>query len=403
MRTIGAVTVARSDYGIYLPVLRRIQEDPDLRLHLLVAGMHLSPEFGLTIQEIEQDGFEIGERVEMLLSSDTPEGIAKSMGLGTIGFAQAYSRFRPDILLVLGDRFEMHAAVVASLPFKIPAAHIHGGESSQGAIDEAFRHSVTKMSHLHFVATQDYARRVIQMGEEPWRVVVSGAPSLDNLRFISLRSREELNWEYGLNPADPYLLVTFHSVTLEYEDAERHATELLAALDQVDYPLVITYPNADTCGRRITQMIKEFSAGRTKVLLMDNLGTRDYMSMMSHARAMVGNSSSGIIEAASFKLPVVNIGNRQRGRIRSKNVIDVGYSRSEVLAGIQQAVSPHFGDGLSGLTNPHGDGHAAQRIVDVLKATPIDDRLIMKRFHDMPPPAEVDVGCWTHAAKVPFP
>ena len=384
MRTIGVVTTARADYGIYLPVLRQIRADPDLGLHLMVTGMHLSPEFGLTVRDIQADGFHIGERIETLLSSDTPEGVAKSMGLGTLGFAQAYARFRPDLLLVLGDRFEMHAAVVASLPFKIPVAHIHGGESTQGAIDEAMRHSITKMSHLHFVAAESYARRVIQMGEETWRVMVSGAPALDNLRFFSLPSQEELDREYGLDPADPFLLVTFHPVTLEYEETEHHVTELLSALDQVDYPLVITYPNADTCGRRIIQMIKEFGAGHTKVLLIDNLGTQGYMSMMSHARAMVGNSSSGIIEAASFRLPVVNIGSRQDGRLRAPNVIDVGYSRSEVLAGIQQAVSSHFGSGLAGLTNPHGDGHAAERIVDVLKATPIDDRLMLKRFHDLP-------------------
>jgi UDP-hydrolysing UDP-N-acetyl-D-glucosamine 2-epimerase len=305
-------------------------------------------------------------------------------------------------LLVLGDRFEMHAAVVASLPFTIPVAHIHGGESTRGAIDEAMRHSITKMSHLHFVTAETYARRVIQMGEEPWRVVVTGAPSLDNLRSISLRSREELEREYGLDPADPFLLVTFHPATLEYEDTDYHVTELLAALDRVDYPLVFTYPNADTRGRRIIRMIKEFSAGRPKVLLLDNLGTRDYMSMMNHARAMAGNSSSGIIEAASFRLPVVNIGTRQEGRIRERNVIDVGYGRSEVLAGIQKAVSPRFQAGLAGLTNPHGDGHAAEPIVDVLKTTPIDDRLMLKRFHDMPQPAEVDVGPWQHAAKIPL-
>ena len=192
MRTIGAVTVSRSDYGIYLPVLKQIQADPDLKLRLYVSGMHLSPEFGSTVKAIEQDGLDIAERIEMSLASDTPEAIAKSMGLGTIGFAQAYARSAPDILLVLGDRFEMHAAVVASLPFKIPVAHIHGGESTEGAIDEALRHSITKMSHLHFVATEAYARRVIQMGEEPWRVVISGAPSLDNLRRMQLLSLKEI-------------------------------------------------------------------------------------------------------------------------------------------------------------------------------------------------------------------
>jgi len=201
LRTIGVVTVARSDYGIYLPVLRRILAEPDLRLHLIVSGMHLSPEFGLTVKAIESDGLEVGERVEMLVSSDTPEGVAKSMGLGTIGFSQAYTRRRPDVLLVLGDRFEMHAAVVAAVPLRIPVAHIHGGELTEGAIDDALRHSITKMSHLHFVSTETYSRRVIQMGEEPWRIVVSGAPALDNLERTELLSRSELENQLGLKLA----------------------------------------------------------------------------------------------------------------------------------------------------------------------------------------------------------
>ena len=382
MRTIGVVTVARSDYGIYMPVLQRIQEDPDLYLHLIVAGMHLSPEFGLTVRAIEQDGFEINERIEMLLSSDTPEGIAKSMGLGTIGFAQAYARFRPDILLVVGDRFEMHAAVVAALPFKIPVAHIHGGESTEGAIDEVIRHSITKMSHLHFVATEVYAQRVIQMGEEPWRVVVSGAPSLDNLHSIRLPSHEELEKQYDLDLTGPFLLVTYHPVTLEYDQTEMQVRELLVALEEVDATLIFTYPNADTHGRLIIQMIREFIAERQQAQVVANLGTKGYFSMMKHAAAMVGNSSSGIIEAASFKLPVVNIGNRQRGRVRGKNVIDVGYTHADILAGIVRALSPEFCATLSDIVNPYGDGHAAERIVDRLKHVKLDDELLRKRFHE---------------------
>jgi len=383
MRTIGVVTVSRSDYGIYLPVLRRIQEDPHLRLHLIVAGMHLSPEFGLTVRAIEQDGFEIGERIEMLLSSDTPEGIAKSMGLGTIGFAQAYARLRPDILLVLGDRFEMHAAVVAALPFKIPVAHIHGGESSEGLIDESIRHSITKMSHLHFASTEFYARRIVQMGEEPWRVVVSGAPSLDNLHNVRLLSRQELEDRYGLRLTDQILLVTYHPVTLEYEHTEAHVRELLAALEELDFTIVFTFPNADTQGRLIIDMIEKFAARHERAQVAVNLGTQGYFSLMAQATAMVGNSSSGIIEAASFKLPVVNIGNRQRGRVCGKNVIHVGYDRVEILNGIKKATSPEFRASLVDLVNPYGDGHAAERIVDKLKHVEINDRLLLKRFHDV--------------------
>lgn len=383
MRTIGVVTVARSDYGIYLPILHRIQDDPDLHLHLIVAGMHLSPEFGLTVRAIEQDSFEIGDRIEMLLSSDTPEGIAKSTGLGVIGFAQAYSRFRPDILLVLGDRFEMLSAVIAAVPFKIPVAHIHGGESTEGAIDEVIRHAITKMSHLHFVATEAYARRVIQMGEEPWRVVVTGAPSLDNLRRMRLLSREELEQRYGLDLSAPFLLVTYHPVTLEYEKTEEQVRELLAALKEVDLNLIFTYPNADTSSRTVIRMIHDFVSHCPRARIMVNLGTQAYFSLMKYATAMVGNSSSGIVEAASFKLPVVNIGNRQQGRVRSKNVIDVSCHRTEIMAAIKTAVSPEFRAGLQDIDNPYGDGHASERIVAKLKRLTLNDELLKKRFHEV--------------------
>jgi UDP-hydrolysing UDP-N-acetyl-D-glucosamine 2-epimerase len=385
--------VARSDYGIYLPVLRKIQSDPELRLHLIVAGMHLSPEFGLTVNTIEADGFEIGERVEMLLSSDTPEGIAKSMGLGTIGFAQCYARLRPDILLVLGDRFEMHAAVVAALPFKIPVAHIHGGESTEGLMDEAIRHSITKMSHLHFVSAQFYARRVIQMGEEPWRVVVSGAPSLDNLHKFPLLSRGELGERYGFDLSGPTLVVTYHPVTLEYEHTKTHVQELLAALEGVDLSVIFTYPNADTQGRLIIELVREFVAQHERSWVAVNLGTQAYFSLMTYVAAMVGNSSSGIVEAASFKLPVVNIGNRQRGRMRGKNVIDVGYSRVEILEAITKATSPDFRASLTNLSNPYWNGHAAEKIADKLKGVAIDERLLLKRFYDTGVMTDADSVC----------
>jgi UDP-N-acetylglucosamine 2-epimerase (non-hydrolysing)/GDP/UDP-N,N'-diacetylbacillosamine 2-epimerase (hydrolysing) len=384
MRTIAVVTVARSDYGIYLPLLRKIQADLDLRLHLIVAGMHLSPEFGLTVETIEADGFEISERVEMLLSSDTPEGIAKSMGLGIIGFSQAYAHFRPDILVVLGDRFEMHAAALAALPFKVPVAHIHGGEITQGAIDDALRHSMTKLSHLHFVSTQEYARRVIQLGEEPWRVIVSGAPSLDNVRAIRLFTRAELAARFDLHLDEtPFLLVTFHPVTLEYEQTEWQVTELLAALEACGLPVVFTMPNADTSGRTIARMIEEFVATHSSAQAVDNLGTQGYFSMMAVAAAMVGNSSSGIIEAASFELPVVNVGSRQRGRVRGANIIDVDYEQTSVLEGLGKALGPQFRAKLRGIHNPYDSGGAAEKIVEVLKQVQLDDRIVTKCFHDL--------------------
>jgi UDP-hydrolysing UDP-N-acetyl-D-glucosamine 2-epimerase len=383
IKTIGVVTVGRSDYGIYLPILKRIKAERDLRLLLYVGGMHLSPEFGSTVKVIESDGFEINERVEMLPSSDAPEDVAKSMGLGTIGFSQAYARQRPDILLVLGDRFEMHAAVVAALPLRIPVAHIHGGELSEGAIDDAMRHSITKMSHLHFVSTDVYAQRVMQMGEEPWRVVVSGAPALDNLKTIDLLTRQQLAAEYGLSEEESFLLVTYHPVTLEHERTEQQMTELLRALDEMDRPVVFTYPNADTGSRTIIDAIREYTERNSRVHTFVNMGTRGYFSLMKYADAMAGNSSSGIIEAASFKLPVVNIGNRQRGRLRARNVIDVGYSRQEIVAGIKRAIDPDFRAGLADLVNPYGEGHSAEKIVATLRAVELGDKLLLKHFHEM--------------------
>lgn len=383
MRTIGVVTVGRSDYGIYVPILRRIQSDPDLSLRLIVAGMHLSPEFGLTANAIECDGFPIWERVEMLLSSDSPAAIAKSMGLGTIGFAQSYARSRPDILVVLGDRFEMFAAALAALPFTIPVAHIHGGELTEGALDDALRHSMTKLSHLHFVSTREYRKRVEQLGEEPWRVTVSGAPSLDNLSSLRLLTASELEVQHGLTLERPPLLVTFHPVTLAYEQAARHTTALLEAIEASRLPAVFTLGNADTHGRVVIQLIREFVGKYAGAQLVENLGTQAYFSVMSLAAAMVGNSSSGIIEAASFHLPVVNIGHRQRGRMRAKNVVDVGDTREQILAGITKALSAEFRATLSDLVNPYGDGRASERIVERLKAVKLDDALVWKRFHEI--------------------
>jgi UDP-hydrolysing UDP-N-acetyl-D-glucosamine 2-epimerase len=386
MRTIGVVTVGRSDYGIYLPLLRRIREDGDLNLHLVVSGMHLSPQYGLTLKQIEADGFGIGDRVEMLLSSDTPEAVSKSLGLGVIGFSQSFARLRPDILVVLGDRFEMFAAALSALPFKIPLAHIHGGELTEGATDDALRHGMTKLSHLHFVSTEEYAERVVQLGEEPWRVVVSGAPGLDNLKWISLMKKRDLESKFGLCLDPAPLLVTYHPVTLEVDGTEWQVGELLAALKQCAMPAVFTMPNADTGNQVISRMIRKFVHTHPSSRWVDNLGTVAYFSLMSRCSAMVGNSSSGLVESPSFRLPVVNVGTRQRGRLRARNVIDVGYGREEVSKAIRKAVSPEFRNVLKGLVNPYGTGHAAEKIVEVLKKTELNETLLLKRFHDVQVP-----------------
>jgi len=383
MRAIGVVTTARSDYGILLPVLHAITADPLLRLHLIVGGMHLAPEFGHTVDAIIAEGFPVGDRVEMLLASDTPRGVAMSMGIGVTAYAESYARLRPDVLVVLGDRFEMHAAALAALPFGIPVAHIHGGEVTSGAIDDALRHSITKLSHLHFTATERYRERVIQLGEEPWRVVTSGNPSLDNILAIPLLDRAALERRCGIALTPAPLLVTYHPVTLQYDRAEEHVTNLLAALEQIARPVVFTLPNADAGARSVARRIEAYAARHDGTAIADNMGTGMYFSMMRIAAAMVGNSSSGLLEAPSFALPVVNVGRRQEGRLRARNVIDTGDGSGEIAAAIRRAIDPAFRDSLAGMRNPYGDGGAAARIVDVLRAVPLDDRLVIKQFFDL--------------------
>jgi GDP/UDP-N,N'-diacetylbacillosamine 2-epimerase (hydrolysing) len=384
-RVIGVVTVSRSDYGHLVPVLEAIRDAPDLDLRLFVAGMHLSGDFGRTVEAIEADRWPIAERVAMLEASDTPEAVAVSTGRGVVGFARAYARQRPDLLLVLGDRFEMLAAAVAALPFALPLAHVHGGEASEGAMDNQIRHAITKLAHLHFASAPEHARRIAAMGEEAWRIHTVGAPGLDRLRTLAPLSREDVAGTLGLPLAGPWLLVTFHPVTLEHGDTTTHVDELLAALEKVDATLVVTYPNADTAGRIIIDRVEELAARSSRVRLARSLGDRLYLSLLAHADAMVGNSSSGLIEAPSFALPVVNVGSRQRGRLRGANVIDVEPGRDEILQGVQAALAPGFRRRLEARDNPYGDGRAAARIVKVLREVALDARMIQKRERDDDP------------------
>lgn len=365
-------------------MLRRIQADPDLSLHLIVGGMHLSPEFGLSVNAIERDGFPIGDRVEMLLSSDTPIAVAKSMGLGVIGFAESYARKRPDLLLAMGDRFEMHAAVLAAVPFGIPIAHIHGGEVTTGAIDDALRHGISKFAHLHFPATADYADRLRRLGEEPWRITVSGAPSLDNLAGVRLLDRAELATRLNVPVEPSALLVTYHPTTLEQDRIPAQIEALLDALRRCGRPILFTLPNADPGGRLIAARIREFAAREADAYVVDNLGTQTYFSAMNAVAAMVGNSSSGIIEAASFGLPVVNIGSRQDGRARNRNVVDVSKDEDadEIQAAITRAVAPGFREGLSDRQNLYGNGTAAETIVRRLREATLGPALLRKIFYD---------------------
>lgn len=382
-RSVTVVTGGRSDYGLLYPLLRRIEAEPTLKLHLWATGAHFAREFGHTVDEILADGFSIAERIDMLMASDTPEAVSKSIGIGVLGFAQAYARCRPDILVGLGDRCELFAAVQAALPFNVPVAHISGGEVTEGVIDESIRHALTKLSHLHFVATEVYARRVIQMGEEPWRVHISGETGLDNIATMDFMAKEELERRIGMPLCPNLLLVTFHPVRRDPARGVCQVESLLAALDEISFPTLFTYPNADAGCAPIIEAIERYVATHPTSRSARNLGRRAYCSLMRYASAVVGNSSSGIVEAASFELAAVNIGDRQRGRLSAENVVDCDDEKRSIVEAILKATSPKFGESLRGMKNPYGDGHACERIVSVLKDIPLGRKLIVKRFHDI--------------------
>jgi UDP-hydrolysing UDP-N-acetyl-D-glucosamine 2-epimerase len=379
---VGVVTVGRSDYGIYFPVLCQLQADKEIELRLIVAAGHLDPKYGNTVQEIERDGFPIAARVPMKMTGDSREDVAMAMGVGVQEFTAAYRHTKPDVVLLLGDRFEMISAALAALPSKIPVAHIHGGELTYGAIDDAIRHAVTKLSHIHFAATTEYARRIKQMGEEPWRVHVTGSPAVDSIRSFEPIPQSELEDELGLDLSQT-LLITYHPVTLEDKQSDRYSlSNLLAATAESGHMLLFTYPNADSYNTEIIQSVKEFVATRPNSRFMTNLGHRKYHSVQRYVAAMVGNSSSGIIEAATFRLPVVNIGTRQEGRIRGAHVIDTSGSKDAIARGIATAVSSDFRQSIANIENPYGTGKAAERIVSLLKAMQRGPTLIMKKFVD---------------------
>ena len=378
------VTVARSDYGHLRPLLSEIRQAPNLTPHLFVAGGHLADRFGATVREIEADGWPIVERIETVEPRDEGAAIARSIGRAVSGFGEALTRHRPDLLLVLGDRYEMLGAALAALPLTLPVAHVHGGEITEGAIDEQLRHALTKLAHVHFVAAEPFAQRVRQLGEEAWRVHCVGAPGLDRFRTMRYLDREELARRLGVALTRPVVLVTFHPVTLEPERTESHVTELMAALAEVDATLIVSYPGADTASGIIIRRLEHFAAGRARVRVVSALGDDVYASLLREADAMVGNSSSGLIEAPSFALPAVNVGHRQGRRLRAANVIDVDHERASIAAGIRRALDPAFRAGLKGRPNPYGDGHASPRIVRVLEELPLDARLVGKRFVDLP-------------------
>lgn len=384
MRKICAITGTRAEYGLLRWIMQGIKDAPELTLQVIATGMHLSPEFGLTYRDIEQDGFRIDRKVEMLTSSDTSVGIAKSMGLGMIGFADALNELEPDLIVVLGDRFEIFAAVAAALVARIPVAHLHGGETTEGAFDEALRHSITKMSHLHFVAAEEYRQRVIQLGEQPDRVFLVGGLGVDNIKRLKLLDRAALEASLDFKLGQRNLLITFHPVTLETATAADQMAELLAALAELqDTQLIFTMPNADTDGRSLIRMVEQFVAQHANARAYTSLGQLRYLSCVAHVDGVIGNSSSGLAEVPSFGKGTVNIGDRQRGRLQAASVINCEPARQSIAAALGRLYSADFQACLSQVRNPYGEGGASEKVVETIRRYPIEG-LAKKAFYDLP-------------------
>jgi UDP-N-acetylglucosamine 2-epimerase (non-hydrolysing)/GDP/UDP-N,N'-diacetylbacillosamine 2-epimerase (hydrolysing) len=376
-RTIAVVTSSRADYShLYWP-LKDLAAHPEVDLKLIVLAAHLSPAFGNTVNEIEQDGFAIASRIECLLNSDTDTGMAKTLGLAVLGLTDVLAQMRPDLLLLIADRYEMLAPASVALTLRIPVAHIEGGEISEGAIDDAVRNALTKMSHIHFTSTDTARARVISMGEEPWRVTRAGAPSLDHITRSQLLTRMQLEQALKIELKQDPTVVAYHPVTLLQNTIEE-ADALFAALAHVQGQIIFCYPNADAGSHSLMQRTREFIRQHADAHVFVNLGAVTYWSLLKQAGVLLGNSSSGIMEAASFGLPVVNVGLRQYGRERAPNVLEAEPNVESILAKLATAQSAAFRQSLRGMANPYGDGHAAERIVQVLATVPIEG-LLRKR------------------------
>ncbi len=384
MRKICIITGTRAEYGLLYWLMKEMSADKELELQIIATGMHLSPEFGNTYQQIEQDGFVINKKVNMLLSSDSEAGISKSMGLGMIGFADVFNDLKPDLIVVLGDRFEIFSAVSAAMIAKIPVAHLHGGETTEGAFDEYIRHSITKMSHLHFTATEEYKSRVIQLGEHPDRVFNVGGMGIENIKRLQLQSRDEFEKSIDFKLNKKNILVTFHPVTLENLTAKEQFQEFLDAIDELEETSIIfTKANSDTDGRIINQMIDKYVAKNSdKSVGFTSLGQLRYLSALQYVDAMVGNSSSGLLEAPSFKIGIINIGDRQKGRIKADSVIDCLPDKTSIKNAFNMLYSKEFQSVTKTSENPYGDDCASKTIVKIIKQTNFDD-ILKKSFYDL--------------------
>ena len=386
MKRIGIMTGTRAEYGLLKSLMQEINKDNDLELYLIVSGMHLSPEFGMTYQEIEEDGFQINAKVEMLLSSDSPAGISKSIGLGVIGFADEFQRADLDMLILLGDRYEALSAAISAMVMRIPIAHLHGGELTEGAIDEGIRHSITKMSYLHFTSTEEYRRRVIQLGENPERVFCVGAIGVENIKKINLMTKEELERSIHFEIDENTVIVTYHPVTLENNTVEEQFLNLLEVLDRnPKIRMIFTKANADTNGRIVNELIDKYAAQNSeRACAFMSLGQKRYLSALKYCRIVIGNSSSGIIEAPSFGKPIINIGDRQKGRICADSVINCGYTQQEIQQAMETALTEEFENKARNCRNPYEKENTAANIISVIKDYLLNDKIKLKKgFYDI--------------------
>jgi len=383
-RRICVVTGTRAEYGLLRMFMQGIRDEAQLELQTVVTGMHLSPEFGSTYLAIEADGFCIDRKVEMLLSSDSATAISKSVGLGVIGFADALATLQPDLLVVLGDRFEILAAVTAALFARIPVLHLHGGEVTEGSLDESMRHAISKMSHVHCVASEDYRRRVIQLGEQPERVHCVGGLGVDIIKNTRLLDRADLEASLDFKLKARNLLITFHPATLDDESPVDQMNELLAAVEGLeDTGLIFTLPNADSGGRELSATLNAFIAGRVNARAYTSLGQLRYLSCMAHCDGVVGNSSSGLLEAPTMKKGTINIGDRQLGRLQASSIINCRAKRDEIAGALQKLYSSTFQADLGAVSSPYGDGGASARVIDIVKKLPLDV-ILKKNFYDLP-------------------
>lgn len=385
MKKIAILTATRAEYGLLKPIMVKMDADPYYDVRIAVTGMHLSPEFGMTVNEIKADGMPIDKKIEIVLSSDTPVALSKAMGLAMISFSEYFDESQPDALLVLGDRYETLAICSAAMNARIPIFHLHGGEATEGVIDEAVRHSITKMSYLHFTSTEPYRHRVIQMGESPDRVFNVGAMGVENALNVELAAIQEIEDSIGFQLGEKYAVGTFHPVTLENATAEAQTQELLKAIDQrKNIKFLFTKANADTDGRIINRLLEEYERVNGNVCLVDSLGMKRYLSALKHAEFVIGNSSSGLVEAPSFHIPTINIGERQCGRIAGETVIDCEPNAASIDAAINKALDPLFRNAICTAVNPYGDGNTSEKIITVIRDFFENDKIdIKKKFYDI--------------------